>query len=216
MMVWVSIISGIFILFILLLFSRIYTSLYYIHKGGQDFLKVELRLWRIKVVEKELPMVNFDPEQQSVKTKESTKSLNKSKQEDKNYSAEEMLDNMKRIKEFVRKVINLRQVIQSYLAKVRIHKFYWHTELGTGDAGTTGMLCGGVWSVKGGVLGLLASHTKLLMKPVIVVNPLFSHKFAYTQLECIFSVRLGQTIYAFIQLARHFKGDFSEWASETV
>ncbi len=94
------------------------------------------------------------------------------------------------------------RVMMNFLMKVRLHHFSWVTAGGTGDAFTTGIASGSIWSVKGIMTGYFLEKVQLKCKPYIYVEPNFQEMFVRTDLDCIVSIRFGQAILAIIKLTR--------------
>lgn len=207
-MVWLVICLFVLFVFILSLFTKIYTTIHYIHQANEDLLKLKIRLLGFIVIRRELPLTTEDMADQSNKTKDSVDTSD--------IEENSLIKTYKKYKELIKKIINSKPLILKFLSKVSVHHLSWKTNIGTGDASLTGILSGGLWSVKGAVIGMAMSHMKVKEQPDIEIVPLFQHKFVYSEFKCMTSVRLGQTIYAIFQLARHFQGSRSSLAKKTA
>lgn len=109
-----------------------------------------------------------------------------------------------KVKEVIHIVKSSGSVANLLLKKVNFHQFNWSTEGGTGEAGSTGIACGVLWTVKGVLMGLIANKSNLKCKPVIHVVPHFQHAFIHSKVDCIVSIRIAQAIYAFLKVMRLF------------
>lgn len=88
-----------------------------------------------------------------------------------------------------------------------IETFEWRTEIGTGDAASTGALAGGLWAVKGGIVGALAKNHVFLRAPRLSVIPDYNRPRFSLEMRCIFRFRLGDIIVAALQsLSRPKRG----------
>lgn len=85
------------------------------------------------------------------------------------------------------------------LSTVHIHKLKWNTMVGTGEASTTGLITGGVWTSKGLLFGYLSEKATVECQPEINVIPYYQQKTLQTEIDCIVTIRLGQAIRTYIQ-----------------
>jgi len=85
---------------------------------------------------------------------------------------------------------------------------FWRTGLGTGDAALTGLATGLIWQLKGQIYSYMQRRLKSVARPALGVSPLFAREGLEIELECIFSIRLGNVINAIATAIRHLgKGD---------
>jgi hypothetical protein len=104
---------------------------------------------------------------------------------------------LKIIKDFID---NYWGVVSYLLKAIKINKFSWVTEFGTGDAAVTGVATGVVWTLKGGILSILSRYLTLKdKKPELQVIPRFQQGGLYLDLNCIFAIRIGHIIIATIR-----------------
>ncbi|KGP90217.1 hypothetical protein N780_06280 [Pontibacillus chungwhensis BH030062] len=212
-MVWVLAIVIFFVVNIIIVwFSRLYITLTYLHSSDRDFLKVELRLWKWIRIKKEVPMMALDKEDLSLKTKEKTEVGNKNKgEQEKSYTPEEVFNRIQSIQDLITRVVGLHKIIRRFLRKVHVHTLLWDTQVGTSNASITGLVCGGIWSLKGTLVGVISNYMKLQATPEIYVTPYFQQKHSQTRLECMISFRFGQAIYAVLQVVRYSRGNIPKW-----
>lgn len=85
------------------------------------------------------------------------------------------------------------------ISSLRCEYLSWHTACGTGDAATTALLTGCLWSLKGTVLKRIKAHSELQAKPSLSVKPDWEDKQFATAFKCIFSIRIGHVITAAIK-----------------
>ncbi|MGJ9457222.1 DUF2953 domain-containing protein [Oceanobacillus sp. CF4.6] len=92
--------------------------------------------------------------------------------------------------------------ITEVLQKVSLHHYSWVTVGGTGDAFSTGIASGGIWTIKGIITGFFLEKVQLKCKPNIQVEPHFQQRYLRTDFDCMVSIRIGQAIHALIKLIR--------------
>lgn len=73
--------------------------------------------------------------------------------------------------------------------------FGWQTRLGTGDAVSTALGTGLLWTVKSGCGALLAKRFVVLHTPQVNVTPDFDNITFATDIRCIFHLSIGQIIW---------------------
>ncbi|WP_186578373.1 DUF2953 domain-containing protein [Aquibacillus kalidii] len=195
-MVWIIIVVAMLLLLILSLFTHIHTYILYTHIHNKSTLQMKIRLLGIIVIKKEFPVDMLDIDDKSNKSD--------SKEE---LTINKIIDNCKQFRETLVTVFHSKTIVARYLTKVKVKKFKWNTQFGIGDAGKTGILTGVVWGLKSGILKVMIDHMRVKDRPIVNVFPVFQHKTINVEFECMVSVRLGQTMYAIIQLVRHFQRD---------
>ncbi|MDY0405328.1 DUF2953 domain-containing protein [Virgibacillus sp. 179-BFC.A HS] len=87
-----------------------------------------------------------------------------------------------------------KQLIKIILPRIKIRDFYWETKMGTGDAASTGILTGGIWSIKGALGSFLKENCHFLEQPVIQVDPCFNEQQFESQFHCIAFMQLGKAM----------------------
>jgi len=96
-----------------------------------------------------------------------------------------------------------RPMTNYILRRTKVTALSWQTSLGTGDAASTALLCGFLWSLKGTALGLLQSRTKVSEKNVVMaVLPSFKECKFQIFFQCILSMRVVHIIGAVYVLWR--------------
>ncbi|WP_068674703.1 DUF2953 domain-containing protein [Oceanobacillus sp. Castelsardo] len=173
------------LLFLIIWFLRVYISIHYSYEGEEQLLHISLSLAKIKLLNKAL---TFDDIEKSPIAKD----------------IDSMLDNSKidSILKAIRKGI---EAVQSILHNTRLHQLNWSTNIGTGDASTTGLVSGVLWSIKGTVIGYFVEKLILMCNPDIQVHPKFQHELFETNLNCMVSIRIGKAIQGIIKLTRIYK-----------
>ncbi|PAV30146.1 hypothetical protein CIL05_06680 [Virgibacillus profundi] len=181
-MPWIFLI--IIFLFLVLLFSRINITFNYTYSQNENMLLISVSIFRLKVFRKNVNL------------------------KDKNKNGADIFDDLtfdsfpKEIKNMVQQIKALNNTATLLLKNIQIHKLKWITGGGTGNADTTGIVSGGVWTLKGALIGLLAGKVRLKCKPIINIIPHFQARYIQTNFDCIVSIRLGQAIYALLKVMR--------------
>jgi len=105
--------------------------------------------------------------------------------------------------------------VRSYLTLTRkvarklvVKELQWETRLGAGDAARTAIITGGVWAIKGSVIGYLSSLTHLQELHIQVIPDYSLRANLSTRLYCIFQMRIANiilvAIYILIWIVRGF------------
>ncbi len=82
------------------------------------------------------------------------------------------------------------------LAATACEKLSWRTGLGTGDAALTGLAAGLAWQLKSSAYAGMRRRLGSVPRPAFGVRPLYAREGVDIELECIFSIRLGNVINA--------------------
>ncbi|MFZ3578224.1 DUF2953 domain-containing protein [Virgibacillus sp. DJP39] len=88
------------------------------------------------------------------------------------------------------------------LKRLYIYKFQWDTKIGAGEVSSTGMLSGGVWSIKGIVLAFLRETTHVACDLNVNVIPYFKQNLFSTKIEMKMSIRFWQAALGGLKLFR--------------
>jgi hypothetical protein len=211
-MVWflLSLIIILF-LFLLIIFTKLTVYVSYTHFNNDDDLKIELRVlfglikYKIKV-----PEIKVDENSPSVIVK-SKSEMGDSAHDDSvmqvnQLTKDDFLSKLQNTKEIMHKVFGMNVIVKKFLQKVTIKHFKWQTLIGVGDAAYTGMMTGAIWSVKGGIIGLLSHFMRLKEMPQLTVTPHFQAAVIHTTLTCMFQFRIGYAILAGLKLIKFWKG----------
>ncbi|MFC5774676.1 DUF2953 domain-containing protein [Ectobacillus antri] len=112
---------------------------------------------------------------------------------------------LERLPELIKSAGDIHTIIKGFLRSVRIKKFLWRSYIGTGDAAYTGITAGGLWSVKGIILGILSTYMKIAKAPELEVTPVFQGEITTSQLECTITFRIGKAVLTAIKLFRYIR-----------
>ncbi|MFC2948659.1 DUF2953 domain-containing protein [Virgibacillus sediminis] len=183
-MVYLSL-AILFILLILLLFSRIYITVNYTYSGNGQLLSISVLFLRLRVFSRD---------------------ITREKREDNDWL--DSLDHLvsgsfsRKVKEMLNITMDVSRYLYAILKNMHFHQLKWYTKGGTGDAASTGMLAGGAWSVKGALIGMIAEFGRLECEPDIQVIPIFQGREMSSTIDCMVSMRTGKTILALLKAKR--------------
>jgi len=105
-----------------------------------------------------------------------------------------------------------KRIIARLLIATACEKISWRTGLGIGDAALTSVAAGLAWQYKNQTYVYMQRRLKSVPRPVFAVQPLYARKGVDIELECIFSVRLGNVINALTTAIRFLaKGGNRHW-----
>ncbi|AIE61032.1 hypothetical protein BMMGA3_13210 [Bacillus methanolicus MGA3] len=218
---WLVIALAILIfLLIIVLASKLTIYLNYDHVQDNDHLKLDFRAWfgliRYKL---KIPLIKIDENSPTIVLKQEKQTghqKNPSKEETKQYSAEDLLNTFKDSKEILTHVIGLHKIIRKFLKKVSIKQLEWFSVAGTGDAAYTGMLIGALWAVKVSIISVLSINLKLEVMPKISITPNFQRAFSQSTLKCMIQFQVGHAILAGLKLIKYWKGGRPKFRSKAL
>lgn len=98
-----------------------------------------------------------------------------------------------------------KQVLITFIKKITIQMFSWSTHIGMGDAASTAVTSGVLWSLK----SMLATYIKCKMTcrkgPIIQVFPNYQHFAFQSTIKCMLVIKAGNAIVTGIKLYRIWK-----------
>jgi hypothetical protein len=193
-----------------MLVTTLHIKIEFTHTQDNDHLRATLRAYKFLSYSIDVPMVKVDKEDGSLQYEKQQNPSSKAQQSepiDRNkITPTEIINRIQNMYDFLQKVVGLHIIVRIFLRKITVHKFVWNTWIGTGDAAFTGMLTGGVWSLKGNIVGLVGHFMKLKGEPELSVTPFFQQKTSQTKLLCMFSFRIGHAIGAVLRIVKYWKG----------
>lgn len=213
----VALLSIVILGVIALLFSRAELEVKYERKGSDDRITIRaIGPFGVVYQRTEVPVLEFDRRKEGWRFELETRAKEEVGQ---NLSAvartELYIHEYRKITGFLRKLLRLKEqfepMVEFLLDHMEVRSFSWQTTVGVGDAALTAMLSGGLWGIKGSLLGVMQSRSNVRDRDVIIaVFPSFKQRKFQTFLQCIFSLKVVHIIYAqFIMLRekrRHRKG----------
>ncbi|WP_417899322.1 DUF2953 domain-containing protein [Bacillus haimaensis] len=209
-LIWIGILAGIvLLLFLLIFFTKITVHFYYHHQQDDDEMIIRLSAWfgliRYTI---DVPLIKVDKETASIEVKEETHmgKGGKTKEKDKKYSPEEILNSFRDTYEMVRHVVGMHKIVRRFLSKMEIKELEWHSNIGLGDAAHTGMVVGAGWTLKGGIVGFMSHFAKLQTQPILTITPYFQMMVSQTLIKCMIRFQIGYAILAGIRTVKYWKG----------
>ncbi|WP_342719409.1 DUF2953 domain-containing protein [Bacillus paramycoides] len=98
------------------------------------------------------------------------------------------------IGEIVKKLQEIHSVLKKNLKKVKINQWRWHSQIGTGDAASTGIITGFAWSIKGMVVGIAGEYMHIIDIPELEITPVFQGKGFASRCELTASFHIYRSI----------------------
>lgn len=211
-MKWVLIIFiSILVLILLILFMKLKIKLDILHNEENTQIKIKMMvLFGLISYTYNVPFIKVDEEDQSLVVKSEKKvgsSDNKTttSEQKTRITPHDVIEKLRQAKEFLEHVVNLRGIVKRFINHITIHRLEWSSSFGVGDAAQTGMVTGVFWSLKGGIVGILAHNMRLKTKPLITITPHFLETVVRTKLICIFSFRIGHAILGGLRVVKCWK-----------
>lgn len=190
-------VGGFIALFIIILLifafnSRLYITFRHVYNHDEEMIQVAVRLYHVQIYQKDV-----DP-----------KYLSPFKDDSKNniHFYQRIQRAPKYMNETLTHIQKTYRITRQQIQKVHVHQFKWITEVGTGCASTTGVVCGGIWGAKGILTGMLKNKLKLRLQPRIQVVPYYQHAVMASDLRCIVSLTIGNAIRVWFRI-RHIASD---------
>lgn len=212
-MKWVLIgIIAILVLIILILLLKLRIKIDILHSQDNDHIKITAKaLFGLISYTYNVPLVKLDKEsaslivksEQNLGNNDDNKEITNNKR--KKITPHLMIEKLKKAKELLEHVVHFHVIVKNFFQHVTIHKFDWMSSVGVGDAAHTGVAIGMIWSLKGGIVGLLSKYMKLESYPKLSVTPHFQEKISHTRLICIISFRIGHATYAALSVIKYWK-----------
>lgn len=196
-------------LFILFLCTKLTIFVYYYHHKDDDHITIEFRAWFGLIrYRKVIPLIKVSDQTAGIIVKEKSDKGQNQREEnnERNFTATEVLNSLKNYREILEHVIHLNKIMRRFCKKVAIKQFEWHSVIGVGDAAHTGTASGILWAVKGSIIGLLSHYLSMKTIPKITVQPRFQQIITQTNLSCMIQFRIGHAIVAGLKIVKLWKG----------
>lgn len=204
-MVWIWIAVLLILLCFITCIAQIRIKLDYQYRQHDGQFRAKLFLWKLSIYTIEIPLLQFDPDSSSVIVEENSNVANHKKHVKKKLTVQTILNNMRKMNEWIKHIGQLHKIVRRFLRKVRINQLSWHSELGIGDASHTGEAAGMVWMMKGLIIGTAANYMSLAAHPNLSVTPHFQQMLLQTHFTCMISFRVGHAILAGLLIVKHWK-----------
>ncbi|WP_026693653.1 DUF2953 domain-containing protein [Peribacillus kribbensis] len=93
-------------------------------------------------------------------------------------------------------------IIKKFLSRSSVNRLSWHSKIGTGDAAHTSVLSGAAYGIKSTVIGVLLKYIPFQNPPAYSVEPLYHYKAVNTEISCIVEFRIVHAIFAGTMLVK--------------
>uniref|UniRef100_UPI00402B03B6 DUF2953 domain-containing protein n=1 Tax=Bacillus sp. DX2.2 TaxID=3073452 RepID=UPI00402B03B6 len=185
-MKWLVIGIGIVLLLILfILFLKISLKVTFLYSEMEKQCLLQVKIWNIKYT--------FDVLERMEKQKKKT-GQKIEKAEEEGGIENKVMAQLDSIGEIVKKLQEIHSIIKKNLKKVKINQWRWHSQIGTGDAASTGIVTGFAWSTKGMVVGVVGEYMHIIDIPELEITPVFQGKGFASRCELTVSFHIYRSI----------------------
>ncbi|MGS2750491.1 DUF2953 domain-containing protein [Bacillus zanthoxyli] len=189
---WLVIGIGIVLLLILfILFLKLSLKFTFLYSEMEKQCLLQVKIWNIKYT--------FDVLERIEKTEKKTEQKSE-KAEVEGGIENKVMAQLDSIGEIVKKLQEIHSVLKKNLKKVKINQWRWHSQIGTGDAASTGIVTGFAWSTKGMVVGVVGEYTHIIDIPELEITPVFQGKGFASRCELTASFHIYRSIITAIML----------------
>lgn len=182
---------GIVLLLFFLLLSKISLKVSFLYSEMEKQCLLQVKIWRIRYTFDVLERI----EKQKKKTGQKIE-----KAEEEGGIENKVMAQLDSIGEIVKKLQEIHSKIKKFLKRVKINKWRWYSQIGTGDAASTGIVTGFAWSTKGMVVGVVGEYMHIIDIPVLEITPVFQGKGFASKCELTASFRIYRSIIAALML----------------
>ena len=207
-MKWLVIGVGILLLLILLiLLSKLSLKVTFLYSEMEKQCLFQVKIWMIRYTFDVLERI----ETQQKKTEQKIEKAEKDGGIENKIMAQ--LDS---IGELIKKLQEIHTIIKDFLKKVKINKWRWHSQIGTGDAASTGIVTGYAWGTKGMAAGILGQYTHVIDIPEFEITPVFQGKGFASRCELTASFRIYRAVVTGVKLLWFMRKQRSGIAEKSV
>ncbi|MDR4918835.1 DUF2953 domain-containing protein [Bacillus pseudomycoides] len=207
-MKWIVIGIGIVLLVILfILFLKISLKVTFLYSEMEKQCLLQVKIWNIKYT--------FDVLERMEKQKKKT-GQKIEKAEEEGGIENKVMAQLDSIGEIVKKLQEIHSVIKKNLKKVKINQWRWHSQIGTGDAASTGIVTGFAWSTKGMVVGVVGEYMHIIDIPELEITPVFQGKGFASRCELTASFHIYCSIITVFMLLMFMKKQRSVSTEKSV
>ena len=206
MWIWISVIAGFLLLLLLYIyFLKISIKFTYSHEYKEDVLSFEIRaVGGIFKFRRKIPILNSSEEPDLNKREEKDGPRPDTSKAGRDLTIDQVMNHYAIVKERMKNEKVLKALLNKWMERLEITDLKTDMIIGTGEAASTAILNGFIWSVTGNVLAIISRYVKLSKIPKITITPAFHTKIANLNLSGIIRFRLGETILAGRQFLRYW------------
>ena len=207
-MKWLIIGIGILLLIILfILFLKISLKITFLYTEIEKQCLLQVKIWKFKYTFDVLERI----EKQQKKTGQKIE-----KAEEEGGIENKVMAQIDSIGEIVKKLQEIHSVLKKNLKKVKINQWRWHSQIGTGDAASTGIITGFAWSIKGMVVGVAGEYMHIIDIPELEITPVFQGKGFASRCELTASFHIYRSIITLFMLLIFMKKQQSVSTEKSV
>ncbi|MGG0723192.1 DUF2953 domain-containing protein [Bacillus mycoides] len=185
-------IIGIVLLIILyIVLSKISLKVTFLYSEMEKQCLLQVKIWMIRYTFDVLERI----EKQKKKTGQKIE-----KAEEEGGIENKVMAQLDSIGEIVKKLQEIHATIKKFLKRVKINQWRWYSQIGTGDAASTGIVTGFAWSTKGMVVGVVGEYMHIIDIPVLEITPVFQGKGFASRCELTASFRIYRSIIVALML----------------
>ncbi|MET3727495.1 hypothetical protein ABID52_001076 [Fictibacillus halophilus] len=205
-MVWVTSIIGILLLLLIVIsFSTIHISIYFVHRNDNSNIQVNFKMYRFLKYKLNVPLIMVDAQDHSVKIREEKKSTLGQKKEKKKITFSQIKKKYRSFNQMLKHINHFYKILAAFLKKMRVKKVEWHSAVGLGEASLSAIAAGTVWSFKGIAIQVLNTFFKLEGSPNVSVVPVFQGMHSETRFSCMISLKIGHAIVVMLKILKSWR-----------
>ncbi|EMA6342645.1 DUF2953 domain-containing protein [Bacillus cytotoxicus] len=191
-MKWLAIGIGIFLIFLLLLLlSKISLKVTFLYSETEKQCLFQVKIWKIKYT--------FDVlERMERQQKKTGQKIEKAERE--GGIENKIMAQLDSIGELIKKLQEIHTIVKDFFKKVKINGWKWHSQIGAGDAASTGIVTGYAWGTKGMVAGVIGQYMHIVDIPDFEITPVFQGKGFASRCELTASFHMYRTVITGIKL----------------
>lgn len=202
------------VLLILIILSKLTATIHYYHSDDNDRLIITIKaLYGLITKKIDVPVIKVEDASVKFRVNEQKEVESSTK---KKMTVNDVIESIKDTRKFIRSVQDAQPIIRRFFRKMVIYEFSWQSAVGTRDASLTAKLTGFIWSCKGIVQMLLFKNVDMRCQPYFEVIPSFNQKRSVTDLRCIVSISIGNTIITAVKLIVHYKRNGGHFRTHSV
>jgi hypothetical protein len=203
---WIFIIfASIVFTVVLVMFTTLYIELSFIHRNDNSDIQIKFRMFYFLRYTLKIPLIKLDVKEHAVKIREEQKGIGTKKKRKKKVTFAQLKKQFKAYKDMVVHVQSFYQIIQKFCSKIKISNMTWHSSIGLGEASSSAVASGALWSLKGVVLQLINTFFTLKGSPSISVVPLFQVMHSETRFTCMVSFKIGHAILVMLRVMKAWR-----------
>ncbi|MED1861958.1 DUF2953 domain-containing protein [Fictibacillus nanhaiensis] len=205
-MVWVTIIIGILLfLLIVISFSTIHISIYFVHRNDNTNIQINFKMYHFLKYKLNVPLIMVDAQDHSLKIREEKQTTLGQKKEKKKITFSQIKNQYKSFKQMLNHINHFYQIFAAFLKKMRVKKVEWHSAIGLGEASSSAIAAGVLWSFKGIGIQVMNTFFKLEESPNVSVVPVFQGMHSETRFSCMISFKIGHAIVVMLKILKSWR-----------